>query len=230
MTKLSKLIFGQVTNRIHGRKVCFIHIDDHTQLITKVNSDIYHETSLGCYFFFKFNPNTLHIESIKSAREATATDLDVALKNLDSASTNLVNKMNVLEKREREEALRAAGVVLSGFWTVVQAIQGINALLVWEPVNAVAGISIAVGAGIITKLQYESLTDAQKASLDALAEFKIALTRYQVTVKRYLPEDMTENVVLAEHTFNGIASKLKRIFSNVTADGVASNNVNFATA
>ena len=96
MTKLSKLLFGQVTNRIHGRKVCFIHIDNHTQLITKVNSDIYHETSLGCYFFFKYNPNTLHIESIKSAREATATDLDVALKNLDSASTNLVTKMNLL--------------------------------------------------------------------------------------------------------------------------------------
>lgn len=230
MSKLSKLIYGQVTNRIHGSKICKIHIDNHTKLIAKVNSDIYHATELGCYFFFKYNPATMHIESIAECRKAQTSNLEVALQNLDKASTLLVSTMSVLEKREREEALRAAGVILTGFWAAVNTFQAINSFLAWEPVNAAVGVSVAVGAGLLTKLQYEALTDAQKASVDALAHFKSALTRYHATVRRYIPEEMAENVVVTEHRFNGIASQLKRIFENVTVDGIASNNVNYAPA
>lgn len=229
MSKLSHVIYGQITNRVHGRKICKIEINYRTQLIAKVNTEIYHECQVGCSYFFEYNPDTLKIKKLASCKKAMAQDTVIAIENLDAATEYLIDCMNKLEDREREEALRAAGVVLTGFWAGVNTFQSINALFAWEPVNALIGGVVAIGAGILTKMQYESLTKQQKAAVEALKLFKSKLTRYHATVRRYLPEEMRENTVLADPKFTAIASQLKVLFKNITPDSVATNDVNYAT-
>ena len=230
MSKLTHVIYGQVTNRIIGRKTSKIEVDHRIKLTVKADSKLFHETALGCSFFFQYNPDTLKIKRIASCKKALAKDAGIAIENLDAATEYLIDCMNKLEDREREEALRAAGVVLTGFWAGVNTFQSINALFAWEPVNALIGGVVAIGAGILTKMQYEALTKQQKAAVEALKLFKSKLTRYHATVQRYLPEEMRENTVLADPKFTAIASQLRILFKNITPDGVATNKPNWGTA
>ena len=230
MSTLSKLLFGQVTNRIHGRKICKISFDDRTELIVKVNSDLYHELQIGNYFFVIYNPSTKHITKIAGCNQACSSELDVAIQNLDNSASQLVNAMDVLEARDRDEALRSSGVVLTGFWAAINAFQAVNACFAWEPINAAISVSLAVGASVLTKMQYEALTIQQKASIEALKMFERKLAVYHATVRRYAPENMRENVILDAPKFTAIATKLKRIFKNVTTDDFSTANMNWSVA
>ena len=230
MTKLSKLLFGQVTNRVHGRKILNVEFDYRTTLQVKVNSDDYHKLELGCYFFALYDPDTKHITKLASVHNAVSNQLDIAIANLDNATTDLISAMDRLDRHERDEALRAAGVVLTGFWTVFNGVQTINALFAWEPINAGIGVGLTAGAAVLTKLQYEALTDSQKVAADSLNLFKRQLAIYHASIRRYAPEEMRGDVTLAIPQFKGIASRLKRLFENVTASDLGTGNINWGHA
>ena len=230
MSTLSKLLFGQVTNRIHGRKVCKISFDNRTELIVKVNSSDYHELQVGNYFFVVYNPSTKHITKIAGVTKAVSSQLDIAIANLDNSSTDLIAAMAIMEHRDRDEALRASGVVLTGFWTAFNAFQTVNACFAWEPVNAAIGLGLTAGAAFLTKMQYESLTIQQKAAIEAIKMFERKLAVYHASIRRYAPQDMRENVILDCPKFIGIATQLKSIFRNVTTDDFSTANFNWSVA
>lgn len=230
MSTISKLLFGQVTNRIHGRKICKISFNDRTELIVKVNSDFYHELQIGNYFFVIYNPATKHIINIAGSSQACTTQLDIAIENLDNCSSDLIKSMELLENKERDVALRASGVVLTGFWAAFNAFQAVNACFAWEPANAAISVGLAAGAAFLTKMQYEALTIQQKAAIEALKLFERKLAVYHSTVRRYTPVDMRENVILDAPQFTAIASKLKRVFKNVTVDDFSTANFNWSVA
>ncbi len=230
MSTLSKLLFGQVTNRIHGRKICKISFDDRTELIVKVNSSDYHELQVGNYFFVIYNPSTKHITKIAGVTQACSSELDLAIQNLDDSATHLIKAIEVLEARDRDEALRASGVVLTGFWAALNAFQAVNACFAWEPVNAAISVGLAVGASVLTKMQYEALSIQQKASIEALKMFERKLAVYHASVRRYAPMHMRENVILDAPKFIAIATKLKRVFKNITTDDFSTANMNWSVA
>ena len=230
MSTISKLLFGQVTNRVHGRKVCKISFNNRTELTVKVNTPAYHALELGCNFFVLYDPASKRISKIAACNQACSSELTVAIENLDNCATDLVNAMKILEVKERDEALRASGVILTGFWAFVNGIQTVNAIFAWEPVNAVAGVALTVGAAVLTKMQYEALTDAQQASIAALKLLQRKLAVYHSTVRRYAPQSMRENVILDSPKFVAIASTLRRIFKNVTVNDFSTNDFNWSVA
>ena len=230
MSTISKLLFGQVTHRVHGRKVCNITFDNRTKLTVKVNTPAYHALELGCNFFVLYNPATNKISKIANCNQACSSELTIAIENLDNCSSELVAAMKVLEVKDRDEALRASGVVLTGFWTIFNGVQAANAIFAWEPVNAAIAVGLTVGAAVLTKMQFESLTDAQQASIAALKLFERKLAVYHSTVRRYAPQSMRENVILDSPKFTAIATKLKRIFKNVTSNDFSTANFNWSVA
>ena len=230
MSTISKLLFGQVTNRVHGRKVCKISFNNRTELTVKVNTPAYHALELGCNFFVLYDPASKRISKIAACNQACSSELNVAIENLDNCATDLVNAMKILEVKERDEALRASGVILTGFWAFINGVQTVNAIFAWEPVNAVAGVALTVGAAVLTKMQYEALTDAQQASIAALKLFQRKLAVYHSAIRRYAPQSMRENVILDSPKFVAIASTLKRIFKNVTVNDFSTNDFNWSVA
>ena len=230
MSTISKLLFGQVTHRVHGRKVLNVTIDDRTKLTVKVNTPAYHALELGCSFFVLYNPYTNKISKVANCNQAITSNMNIAIENLDNCASELVSAMKVLEVKERDQALRASGVVLTGFWTIFNGVQAVNAAFAWEPVNAVIGVGITVGVAVLTKMQYEALTDTQQASIAALKLFERKLAVYHSTVRRYAPQSMRQHVILDCPKFVGIASKLKRIFKNVSTDDFSTANFNWSVA
>ncbi len=230
MSTISKLLFGQVTNRIHGRKICKISFNDRTELIVKVNSDFYHELQIGNYFFVIYNPATKHISKIAGSTQSSSSQLDIAIENLDNCSSDLIKSMDLLENKDRDEALSASGVVLTVLLTVLDAVREGRGGWGGGPVNAAIGLGLTAGAALLTKMQYEALTLQQKAAIEALKIFERKLAVYHSTVRRYTPVDMRENVILDAPQFTAIATKLKRIFKNVTVDDFSTANINWSVA
>lgn len=230
MSTISKLLFGQLTHRVHGRKVLKVTFDDRTKLTVKVNTPAYHALELGCNFFVLYNPSTNQISKIANCNQAITSNMSVAIENLDNCASQLVKAMEILEAKDRDEALRASGVVLTGFWAILNGIQTVNAVFAWEPVNAAIGVGLTVGATLLTKMQYEALTIQQKASIEALKMFERKLAVYHSTVRRYAPESMRQNVILDSPKFVAIATNLKRIFKNVTTNDFSTADFNWSVA
>ena len=230
MSTISKLLFGQLTHRVHGRKVLKVTFDGRTKLTVKVNTAAYHALELGCNFFVLYNPSTNKISKIANCNQAITSNMSVAIENLDNCASQLVKAMEVLEAKDRDEALRASGVVLTGFWAILNGIQTVNAVFAWEPVNAVIGVSLTVGATLLTKMQYEALTVQQKASIEALKMFERKLAVYHSTVRRYAPQSMRQHVILDCPKFVAIATQLRRIFKNVTTNDFSTADFNWSVA
>lgn len=230
MSNITNLVCGQLTRYTIGRKECKLEFSTNHVLKVPASDPIMNELAVGCYYFAAFSKHSNVVKHIYSCTKARTEHIDVAIKNLENATDSVVAYLSRVEKAERAVLLRMAGLSFTGFFACMQFIQGINAFFAWEPVNAVIGVGLAAVSAALTKMQWEDLTEQQKNAVHALKAFKRQLAVYQATVKRYKPEAIEGEVVIDDPRFTAIASKLMRIFPNVTGDSVRTDNVNYAAA
>jgi len=226
-----KLTLGKVTHRNHWCKVSYIKLNKNIELMT--NTDSIFDTQIvpgdDTWYWFAFDDSVNRIVDM-----SVATNGDELCHNLIAKHTNLVNATNAItstysqcNSAELSYCLQAAGVSLSGLWTVWNGIQAVNACLAWEPVNFCVGLGMTAATGIFTKWQFDKLTEVQRSAVDATARFQRALNDFHAVIKAYAPESMREYAV-ASPAFTGIHNKLYKWLPKMDVTSMETNRPNWS--
>jgi len=220
------VVYAQVIKRSFEKNARRYQLSTGHILWTQDSSLMSNQIKANQYYWFAFDPCNLRILRMVDRYNVSET-FTKAMNNLIDAADDLEANLRSLQIAERALALRAAGVVITGAWTAFNAVQTINALFAWEPVNAVIGLGMTTAGAIFTAAQYEELTDAQKRGVDAIRGFEAALTQYHCIVNRYMPTEL-QGSHIDDVRFTKVISIVKRVLPQVKLDGFRTNNVSYA--
>lgn len=219
-------VYAQVIKRSFEKNYRRYQLSTGHILFTKDHALMTNAIKPNQYYWFAFDPSNMNIISMVDRYNVSET-FTKSMNNLIDAADDLEAGLRTLQVSERAVALRAAGVVITGAWTAFNAVQTVNSLFAWEPVNACLGVGLTAAGAIFTAAQYEELTDAQKRGVDAIKSFEAALTQYHCVVKRYMPEEM-QGCHIDDVRFTKVISIIKRVLPNIKLGGLRTNNVSYA--
>lgn len=223
----SFVVYARVIKRTFDKNVRRYELSSGHILFTEDHDLMSNAIKADKYYWFAFDPKDLCILRIAKHKKDVSGKITNGLNNLIDAANDLEANLRNLQVAERAVVLRAAGVVITGAWTLFNAVQTVNAVMVWEPFNAVLGVALTAAGAVFTAAQYEELTEAQKRGVDAMKAFEAALTQYHCIVNRYLPEDL-QGCHIDDVRFTKVISIIKRVLPEVKLDGFRTNNVSYA--
>ena len=220
-------VYSEVDSRSYHKNLVTVELKSGHTLKISTEEAFNNDIEQGRSYWFAFDPTTKRIKAALSVEANSYEMVDHQLVNLVSASTRLSETLGSLQKHETAVVLRLAGVAVSGFWSVFQSIQAFTAALAWEPDMLILHTGLAAIGVIITKAQYEELTDAQKQAIVAIKQFQAAMVEYQTIVARYKPQCIS-SAIIDDPQFTRIVSILKRAIPNVNVSDVRTGSVEFA--
>ncbi len=220
-------VYSEVDSRSYHKNLVTVELKSGHTLKISTEEAFNNDIEQGRCYWFAFEPTTKRIKAALSVEANSYELVDHQLLTLVSSATRLSDTLGSLQKHERGVVLRIAGVAVTGFWSVFQSVQAFTASLAWEPDMMILHAGLAAIGVIITKAQYEELTDAQKQSIVALKAFQAAMVEYQTVVARYKPKCL-QTAIIDDPQFTKIVSILKRAVPNINVSDVRTGSVEFA--
>lgn len=114
-----------------------------------------------------------------------------AMKDAAHAAVKCLKSLNA---RDRAIVLQCAGIGISGSVSLLSAVTATAEVLnliggaTFEPTTFVTSLGLSGLTGVITAVQYDSLSQNLKDRVADLKRYETAMSIYQRTFKRYIPE------------------------------------------
>ena len=229
----TKITLAKVTHRNRFAKVSYLTLNKNIELITNTDSmfDNQIEPGADTWFWFAFDDSVNRIVDMAVAVEGG--DLVVNLlakhKNLVDATHAITETYTQCNSAELSYVLQFFGTTVGAAVALFNGVQTINACLAWEPVNFCLGLGMTAASSVFTKMQFDRLTDTQRAAVAATKRFKAALNDFHVVIKAYAPESMSEYAV-ASPAFTGIHNKLYKWLPKMDVTSMETNCPNWCVA
>ena len=228
-----KITLAKVTHRNKFAKVSYLTLNKNIELITNSDSMFDQQITPGAdtWFWFAFDDAVNRIVDMSVAVEGG--DLVVNLlskhKNLVEATHAITETYSQCDKAQLNYVLQFFGTGIGAFVAVYNGVQTINACFAWEPINFCIGLGMTAASSVFTKLQYERLTDTQRAVVVATKRFQSALTDFHAVIKAYAPESMRDYAV-ASPAFTGIHNKRYKWLPKMDVTSMETNRPNWSVA
>ena len=220
-------VYSEVDSRSYHKNIITVCLKSGHTLKISAEEAFNNDIEQGRCYWFAFDPTTKRIKSALSVEANSYELVDHQLVNLVNSANRLADTLGSIQKHERGVVLRIAGVAVTGFWSAFNAVQAFTAALAWEPDMLVVHAGLTAIGVIITKAQYEELTDAQKHAIAALKAFQAAMVEYQTIVARYKPKCL-QTAIIDDPQFTKIVSILKRSVPKINVSDVRTGSVEFA--
>ena len=220
-------VYSEVESRSYHKNLITVVLKSGHTLKISTEEAFNHDIEQGRHYWFAFDPTTKRIKAALSVEANSYEIVDHQLINLVNSSTRLAETLGTLQRHETAVVLRLAGVAVTGFWSAFNAAQAFTAAFAWEPDMMILHAGLTAIGVIITKAQYEELTDAQKQSIVAIKAFQAAMCEYQTVVARYKPKCL-QTAIIDDPQFTRIVSILKRAVPNINVSDVRTGSVEFA--
>lgn len=228
-----KLTLAKVTKRNRWSKLSYIQLNKNIELCTSTGSIFDNQITPGSpnWYWFAFDDAINRIVDMRLAvnGDQLITNLTTKYKNLIDATNGITDTYSQCSSAELSYVLQAAGVALSGAWTVWNGVTTVNALLSWEPVNLCLGLGMTAITGVVTKMQYDKLTETQRAAVAATERFQTALTTFHAVIKAYAPESMCDYAI-ASPAFTDIHNKIYKFLPKMDVTTLETNRPNWCVA
>jgi hypothetical protein len=229
----TKITLAKVTHRNRFAKVSYLKLNKNLELLTNTGSIFDNQITPGenTWYWFAFDDAVNRITDMAVAVEAGDLVVNILSKhkNLVDATNNITVAYSQCDSAELTAVLQYIGTGLSAAWTIWNGVQTINACLSWEPVNFCLGLGMTAATGAFTKMQYDRLTDTQKAAVEASKRFESALNDFHAIIKAYAPESMREYGI-ASPAFKGIHNKLFQWLPKMNVSSLETNRPNWSVA
>ena len=229
----TKITLAKVTHVTRGPKVTYFQLNKNIELCTSTGSifDRQIDVHVDTWYWFAFNDAINHIVDMSEA--VNGDDLAVNIlakhKNLVDATHAITQTYSQVTSHELTYVLQSFGFVVTSGWAVFSAVQSVNALFAWEPVNLAIGLGMTAVSSVVSAGQIKKLNETQRAVLLATKQFEHALTDFHAVIKAYAPDSM-RNYAIASPAFDGIFSKIYRWLPKMDVTSMETNRPNWSWA